>query len=1665
MLILGVKVGGELQEFPVTTLPATIGRRQDNTIRIKDKFVSAYHAELRRNAAGELEIQDKGSFNGTFVNGRRLQENAVTVPLGAPLKLGVLDGLLFDDQDSASASLARGNAPVVVPLRERRAPITINGNGASAPSSGLAPVAVNGHSREAKAPPTAGPAAVAVAVRPSALRVAEAPPKQPSLDGGPAVAAQAAPSGVPESELKARDEVIAALKAEKKRFEEEVKSLQSAKTAAENRLSEVDREIHSGKDAIAKVRHEYGVLQERLKSLEESASVGAKAESEKNRLAGEVTRLSTLVAEQVSTTQKRDKEKSDAEAAQLASLRKENAGLQNRLKATEEALSQEQAKLSSLDAEKGHLEKRLKADLDDRTRALTAAEEKAARETTLLASMKAELATALSARTAELSSLGEEKSALEESLRKELEAKAQALADAERRAQEEAESLKSRLAASVEEKSVLEQRVKTGAETLAAVKATLEARAGELRSLDSDKSLLERTLREELEGQKRSASDELAQARREFDALTAVKAELAQSLGEKSKALEKLGTEKAFIESELQAACGQHAAALAAASEKEAADAAALASEKAAFRKHEQEREHLEQTLRGEISGLKQALAAAEEKAQSRAESLAATRSELTATLAAKAAALGALAEEKTAMESALRAELTAKAGTLAETEQKARADIEALVADKAGLAASLEAKAAELFSLREEKTASERKFQTELSEKTKTWAEGERQAKSEIEALAQAKATLETSLGERNAELATARQEKAALEQSLNAELEAKIQALKKESASLAETRTALTEARERGEGLAKESGERLSLLQAKEEQLSGQTSAWNQAKATLEKTLAMTQGELALARDALSASEADLRVREEAAAEQARQLEETRLALRDTQGTSDAKEEKIVALLTQVAALGAATAKVQELKGTLGEREQEIFQLKARPAVDPEHERKFLADLEAARRESTRMETVLAENQADLDRERRLHADTRRLLEETRACADTDSQEAFRLASRVKELEQALVARGDDLNRFERDRGESESALKSELGTLKSDLEKTQASLADNRGGREAAESKVRELSERVTTLEADLKAQGESATALRTELETERDRLASEGERLRSQLAKTETDLADRSRLLSEHRANLSETRQSLSSVQSLAEARDQEASRLGIRVAELVASAAARSVDVQLATEAMEKAQRELSQTRSEVEEMKSRLLAAEAERCRVLEGRASVDALREEVANQGAELERYRKATEAARQEHRQFSRETTETKARLETHLEELDHKIRDARATYEREEQEAFRARREAEQEAGRMETLGETIARQEQELRSIGSRLTEEKQESRHLERQLLPLREERSRMDSELAGLKAALAAATTEVNAKQALRDELKAAEKRLREVEASCHQLQEHSAAARQEANSSQERVRDLMRQRETMEQEISGQQRKLERRLRDLQLAEDRIQLASDLEDEITSRQTEVTERTRQLELVTNTVKHLQEERAMLNESLRKLKSDLAEMAPARSSGPAPAASRIPMGQDHRLHDLERKVKEYEDYQRILRESLRPDQATVEVMSRQLIKRIDLLDDLIALYRKDEATLSTSEQLAALRQGFLDMLDDHFVKPYSLDPGTPLNISERRRITIVESRTEGPGGDQGPTRVFKTVRPGYVCGAADASREQILRKAEVITVQ
>ncbi len=65
--------------FRIASLPCFIGRGNDVEVRLPNITVSTRHAVIRRHSGG-LDVEDLGSRNGTFVNGRRI--NCIT-PIGS----------------------------------------------------------------------------------------------------------------------------------------------------------------------------------------------------------------------------------------------------------------------------------------------------------------------------------------------------------------------------------------------------------------------------------------------------------------------------------------------------------------------------------------------------------------------------------------------------------------------------------------------------------------------------------------------------------------------------------------------------------------------------------------------------------------------------------------------------------------------------------------------------------------------------------------------------------------------------------------------------------------------------------------------------------------------------------------------------------------------------------------------------------------------------------------------------------------------------------------------------------------------------------------------------------------------------------------------------------------------------------------------------------------------------------------------------------------------------------------------------------------------------------------------------------------------------------------------------------------------------------------------
>lgn len=85
---LSVRRGPEEgQTFPLTSVSVTVGRDPMADIVLSDPEVSRQHARFTRTAEG-YELQDLGSTNGTFVDGKRLGGEVVSLQPGAVITMG-----------------------------------------------------------------------------------------------------------------------------------------------------------------------------------------------------------------------------------------------------------------------------------------------------------------------------------------------------------------------------------------------------------------------------------------------------------------------------------------------------------------------------------------------------------------------------------------------------------------------------------------------------------------------------------------------------------------------------------------------------------------------------------------------------------------------------------------------------------------------------------------------------------------------------------------------------------------------------------------------------------------------------------------------------------------------------------------------------------------------------------------------------------------------------------------------------------------------------------------------------------------------------------------------------------------------------------------------------------------------------------------------------------------------------------------------------------------------------------------------------------------------------------------------------------------------------------------------------------------------------------------
>ncbi|WP_406695823.1 FHA domain-containing protein [Singulisphaera sp. Ch08] len=108
--LLIVRGRGASTTIKLTDGVTTVGRQDDCQLRIKSSQVSRKHCELFEKK-GLLLVKDLGSSNGTFVNGKRIQEQQVLEP-GDELTIGQL---LFKVAKVGEAPANAPSSPTVKP--------------------------------------------------------------------------------------------------------------------------------------------------------------------------------------------------------------------------------------------------------------------------------------------------------------------------------------------------------------------------------------------------------------------------------------------------------------------------------------------------------------------------------------------------------------------------------------------------------------------------------------------------------------------------------------------------------------------------------------------------------------------------------------------------------------------------------------------------------------------------------------------------------------------------------------------------------------------------------------------------------------------------------------------------------------------------------------------------------------------------------------------------------------------------------------------------------------------------------------------------------------------------------------------------------------------------------------------------------------------------------------------------------------------------------------------------------------------------------------------------------------------------------------------------------------------------------------------------------------
>ncbi|TYQ16531.1 UNVERIFIED_CONTAM: FHA domain protein [Acetivibrio alkalicellulosi] len=89
----------KVEETYILSKNITIGRYDKNDIVIKDSFISGIHAQITKGDS-KIYLKDLGSKNGTFINGKKLEEGEQKLLKdGDKMKIGQLEFLFVEGSE------------------------------------------------------------------------------------------------------------------------------------------------------------------------------------------------------------------------------------------------------------------------------------------------------------------------------------------------------------------------------------------------------------------------------------------------------------------------------------------------------------------------------------------------------------------------------------------------------------------------------------------------------------------------------------------------------------------------------------------------------------------------------------------------------------------------------------------------------------------------------------------------------------------------------------------------------------------------------------------------------------------------------------------------------------------------------------------------------------------------------------------------------------------------------------------------------------------------------------------------------------------------------------------------------------------------------------------------------------------------------------------------------------------------------------------------------------------------------------------------------------------------------------------------------------------------------------------------------------------------------